>query len=121
MTPRVAIDARKLRDGGIGTYIRELIASLATRAEAPKVTALLGSIHTSTEIFDGPFDDFTSEHRTQRFSKLMYANLPLRVGKISLELCEPIKESISPLRMLVPSVGEVLFRVHRVGYPPAAV
>ena len=41
MTPRVAIDARKLRDGGIGTYIHELIASLATRAGAPEVAALL--------------------------------------------------------------------------------
>jgi glycosyltransferase involved in cell wall biosynthesis len=41
LTPRVAIDARKLRDGGIGTYIRELVAALATRAGAPQVAALL--------------------------------------------------------------------------------
>ena len=41
MTPHVAIDARKLRDGGIGTYIRELVAAMATRPGAPRVAALL--------------------------------------------------------------------------------
>ena len=41
MTPGVAIDARKLRDGGIGTYIRELVAALAAGPDAPRMAALL--------------------------------------------------------------------------------
>jgi len=40
-TPRVAIDARKLRDGGIGTYIRELVAALAAGPDPPEMAALL--------------------------------------------------------------------------------
>ena len=38
---RVAIDARKLRDGGIGTYIREVVAAMLARSDAPELVALL--------------------------------------------------------------------------------
>jgi glycosyltransferase involved in cell wall biosynthesis len=38
---RVALDARKLWDGGIGTYIRRLLMALATREDAHEWIALL--------------------------------------------------------------------------------
>jgi alpha-1,3-rhamnosyl/mannosyltransferase len=34
VTPRIGFDARKLRDFGIGTYIRQLLAAIAAREEA---------------------------------------------------------------------------------------
>ncbi len=37
----IAIDARKLRDGGIGTYIRNLIGAIAAIPGAPGIAALL--------------------------------------------------------------------------------
>lgn len=51
----------------------------------------------------------------------MYADLPLRIGKISLHLCKPFKETLSPLRVLVPFIREVFFRIYRIGYPPTTV
>lgn len=42
---RVGIDARKLFDGGIGTYIRGLLGALAARTPAQELVALLAPEH----------------------------------------------------------------------------
>lgn len=51
---RIGLDARKLRDGGIGTYIRQLLWSFSTHAGVHEWTALLDPRDLGTVAWPGP-------------------------------------------------------------------
>ncbi|HVP14746.1 MAG TPA: glycosyltransferase, partial [Terriglobales bacterium] len=51
---RIAVDARKIRDGGIGSYIRGLLGALGTASGGHEITALLAPGEIGRTRWPGP-------------------------------------------------------------------
>lgn len=120
MPLHIAIDARRLRDFGIGTYVRSLVQALATLDHETRYTLVLAPDEVRT--LSGLPDNFeTAVYARRDSSTLDHAAFPLLLHRIAPDLVH-IPLNRVPLLMMRPYVvtvhdmANILFEEGRSGF-----
>src|SRR5258708_4479143 len=84
MTLRVAIDARKLYDGGIGTYIRGLVGALALAHPRDEWSVLVDPAHQGSMRWPGHVREVAV--RAGKYGLLEHLVIPAAARRLHVEL-----------------------------------